>query len=82
MNTEQLNELYKTIAALQAKGDDDGAKALLMKHLADLPEDVRTEIMFDMFTSSLEAEASGLALKRDIQEAGLKAAKAIKAQQK
>jgi hypothetical protein len=80
MNTEEMNELYSKIAALEARGDTEAAKALLMEHLPRLPENLRTEIMLEMFTSSLEAEASGLAFKRTLQEEGLRAAKTLEEQ--
>ena len=80
MTTEEMNKLYADIAVHDAAGDVDAAKALLMKELPRLPEDVRTKIMLEMFTSALESEELGLAFKRTIQEEGLRAAAELEKQ--
>ncbi len=80
MTTEEMNKLYADIAVHDAAGDVDAAKARLMKDLPRLPEELRTKIMLEMFTSALESEEVGLAFKRTIQEDGLRAAEEIEKQ--
>jgi hypothetical protein len=82
MDTQQLTELYENITRLQAEGKASEAESLLLEHLKQLPESLQTEIMLEMYTDSLEREAAGLALKREIQEEGLAAAKVLQAIQK
>ena len=77
MTPEEMNTLYSEVNALQAAGSMGEAKALLMKNLSRLPEDIRANIMLEMFTSSLEEEAAGLAFTREIQEEGLRAAEEL-----
>lgn len=82
MDTQQLTELYEKITRLQAEGKDAEAEHMLLEHLKQLPESLQTEIMLEIYTDSLEREAAGLALKREIQEEGLAAAKVLRAIQK
>lgn len=77
MNESELAAMYAEAARLQAEGKEDEAKALLIKELPRMPEELQTEIMLEMFTDSLEREVAGQQLAHQIQEDGLAAAKVL-----
>ncbi len=55
MNQE---ELYKAFVELVEKGDEEGARAFLVDHLSDFPEEMRKEIAFAFFVDAVEKDAA------------------------
>jgi hypothetical protein len=69
-----IQELYAELRELSEAGREAEARALLAGRLSELPEELRAEIMLDMFADALEGEARGMAALREIQKEGLAAA--------
>jgi hypothetical protein len=69
-----IRELYARLRELNEAGREGEARALLTGRLSELPEDLRAEIMLEMFADALEGEARGMAALREIQKEGLAAA--------
>jgi len=52
--TESVAKLYEELDALVVAGKTEEAKDLLTSRMSELPEDLRAEIMLDMFAEGLE----------------------------
>jgi hypothetical protein len=61
MNT---SELFTQLEALIQGGDEPKARAFLVDHLAEFPEEAREKIMFAFFTEALGQEAAAAGLKK------------------
>ena len=52
---DSVAKLYEELNALVAAGKEEEAKDLLVARMSDLPEDLRADIMLDMFADGLES---------------------------
>ena len=55
MNQEQL---YNSFIAFVEQGDEEGARAFLVDHLNEFPEETRKEIAFAFFVDAVKKEAA------------------------
>lgn len=55
MNQE---ELYNSFIALVEEGDEDKARAFLVDHLNEFPEETRKEIAFAFFVDAVKKESA------------------------
>lgn len=57
MNSQELENVFKQLASLVAAGKEYEAREFLGEQLPNLPEDVRNDIMFEMFVEAVRDEA-------------------------
>ncbi len=55
MNPE---ELYNSFIAFIEAGDEDGARAFLIEHLNDFPEEMKNDVAFAFFMDAVNKEAA------------------------
>jgi hypothetical protein len=75
-----IQDLYAKLRQLREAGKEEEARALLTSRISELPEELRAEIMLEMFTDALEGEARGMEALREIQREGLAAAALLEQQ--
>ena len=51
-------ELYNSFIDFIEKGDEDGARAFLVEHLNEFPEEMKKEIAFAFFVDAVKKEAA------------------------
>jgi hypothetical protein len=77
MNSQELETIFKHLASLVASGKEYEARAYLGEQLPKLPEDVRNEIMFEMFVEAVQQEAQGREGIANLQEESITAIRSL-----
>ena len=77
MNIEELTSLYDNLSALVAQGKEDEAREYLGHNLARLPEDVKNQILGEMFFEAIVDEAQEIKAIANAQEKGISALRAL-----
>lgn len=58
-------ELQEAFVAFIEKEDEEGARAFLIEHINDFPEEIRKEIAFSFFVDAVQKDAKIEGVKRD-----------------
>ncbi len=82
MNSQELEHIFKHLASLLAAGKDHEARAYLNEQLPKLPEDIRNDIMFEMFTEAIQEEARDRQAIAKLQEESITAIRSMQETQK
>jgi hypothetical protein len=77
-----IQDLYAKLRELREAGKEEEARTLLTRSLSELPEELRAEIMLEMFADALEGEARGMTALREVQQEGLAAAALLEQQER
>ena len=72
MNTQNnVSELYNTLLGLIKAGDEKAARAFLVEHLNEFPEETQKKIIFEFFSEALDNEVESGTQKTQIQKSGM-----------
>jgi len=77
MSSTNITDLYNKLNELIAAGDEAAARAFLVEHLKEFPEDVRKKIVFEFFAEAVDAKIDADSNKARIQKQGMAALKDI-----
>jgi hypothetical protein len=80
--TLDIQDLYAKLRELREAGKEEEARTLLTSRISELPEELRAEIMLEMFADALEGEARGMTALREVQQEGLTAAALLEQQER
>lgn len=65
-----VTELYNTFLEFVEKGDEKGARAFLIEHLNDFPQEVKEKIAFGFFEEAVLNDSAGLKEMSELQQTG------------
>ena len=71
--TNDFSALYAQFMEIMNKGTEEEARAFLMEHMNELPEDVRQGVMLTFFEEGLKEAAANNAAVEEFQKEGIEA---------